>query len=385
MRKLSLLFVMVAMLLVALMPVSAQSEVDIDGDLVLTAFVENIIVFYPENMYRLDIEDKEVVRLAFNEAGTDVISIFTTSRLTALGVDQSALVTVATGLYDLGYEGIGADSPRTSEFVEFMVGGIFPAYFVEASNETTYFAAEIISVFGDYYVLSLTTENQSGLTAADQLYLMGRIRDAMMVDDMVLGVSDMPSEFPTPDVSALVAELQAKLQTRPLPIEARELTQIVTNAEGTLRVSLPASWIAMTDFAFMVSTSQETLDKFNDISIIYEPEEISLQFVTSDLLGFFGVDIPDALTTIALLNFQFENDADVFQYEALNEEGFSIYYTPLTSEFVPKGAFVMVVETGSTPAEQVIIVGVTGDFELNEATLIAIANSLGYVVAEESE
>lgn len=49
MRPFHTLFALLALLLVAIMPIAAQSDpVDIDGDLLLTAFVENIIVFYPE-------------------------------------------------------------------------------------------------------------------------------------------------------------------------------------------------------------------------------------------------------------------------------------------------------------------------------------------------
>lgn len=335
-------------------------------------------------MYRLDREDKEAVRLAFNEAGTDYISIFTTSRLTTLGIDQSALITVATGLYNLAYDGIGADSPRPTEFDDYIVGDIFPAIFIEASNDTSYFAAEIISVFGKYYVLSLTTENQTGLSPADQLYLMGRIRDNMMVDDMVLGNSGMSSSD-TPDMTDIVADLQAKMQTRPLPLDRPEVTQVITNTEGTLSVTIPADWATMTEFALMASTSQETLEQFNDIDYAYAPEDISVQFVTFDLLSVFGMPITDAMNVLALLTMQFENDADVFQYETVNEGDRLIYYTPLTREFVPKGAFVLVVETGSTPEEIAVIIGVTGDFDLNEPTLIAIANSLTYLPVEDSE
>jgi hypothetical protein len=79
------------------------------------------------------------------------------------------------------------------------------------------------------------------------------------------------------------------------------------------------------------------------------------------------------LAVIDNLQAFFETDEPISRYDDWDKEA---YYVPLESRMTPPNAFLIVVELDE--GVMVALLGITGDFDANEAVILAIVNSLEY-------
>jgi len=381
MKKLLLLTLVVMLALVA-MPIFAQEDtppIDPDAEFTESISFDNIEVSYPEGLVTNIIDG--VVVLSFRTA-TDFIRVYPYSTLVALEYDLTDLLTVAQQVYADATD-IIEDAPLAEDVLQAGFDLGFQTYSFNISVGQINVAGYVYAVDdnGEFYAVTLSSLGMSATPYADQLEILFRIVDEIKYNP--IGEASVERY----DVTETVAFITENLQERPLPPadDTTEMEQVVTNEDGNFIATIPSAWVVNLDSGIYISVSQEVLDKFSDITTEYAPDELSVQVAEkADLLNMNLAEV-NALSVFAALYNQFANEGDVFVYEA-QDNGYTIYYTPLTLDSVPEGAFVIVAQVGEAADDVVAIVGVAGDFATVEPTLIAIINRMVYVeVVEEEE
>jgi hypothetical protein len=381
MKKLVLLTLMGLLALVA-MPIFAQSlpePIAPDAPLTEVFSFDNVEVFYPAGLVANTLEG--VVLLQFSTA-TDFIRVYPHTTLVALDYDFTDLLTVAGQVY-ADTTGILEDAPLAEDtLIETTVGMGYSAYMFDVEVGEINMAGYVFDVYGEYYAITLSSLSMSATPYADQRALLSHILDGLYIDGFAIGEGDTEPY----DVSETVAFITENLQDRPLPPtdDTTEMEQVVTGADGNFIFTAPSAWVVNIESGIYLSVSQAVLDRFSDITAEYAPDEVTIQVAEkADLLNMELAEF-NALSVFAALYNQFANEGDVFLYEP-QDNGYTIYYTPLTLDSVPVGAFVMVAQVGDNADDLVAIIGVAGDFATIEPTLIAIINSMGFVEAVEEE
>jgi hypothetical protein len=370
---------MLVMICLFTMPVFAQDD-PIDPDAELTEVFTNadgdITVNYLAGMSIT--ESNYQIFLEFDELSNDYISIATPRAIEFFDIPADTLQTLSESVYNTFIDTIEG-MPSYEEALGEVTVGDYEALTITLEGSGVKVVAYIFALDADstdfFVAILITTETV--FTVDIETAIMERIIQTIVVNDVLVAeVTPSPFVEVTPEpLTVVTPEPEFEFVERPAPIEAIEaveLPQTVTLKDGILTVSLPESWV--TDGDDMVATTEATFALFDGDDVVPVGDAV-LQFSTPTNIKTSPITDINVVSVIEYLQIQLENDLPVYEYSGLP---FVAYYMPLDTDRAPENAFFILVKIGEEPDDILGVSGISGDFDADEATLLAIIGSVLY-------
>ncbi|MCU0481485.1 MAG: hypothetical protein MUE54_09765 [Anaerolineae bacterium] len=331
------------------MPLSAQTEdaTETPDEYTQTYIDGNILIYYPPDMTAST--EADGIYLDFGLGS--FINILT---LSDFGQAQAGdLYDEAKELYDQL-----PDAPPIEVGLESRTLGEYPAYYFTYEMPSVAFYAYIFEI-NQTVLATIFVTMKSDPQIEARIAIMEGIIERMVVGEAVAEMTPEPRE----------------MLSRVVPLdEIAEIELVIPfiSQDETIMASLPADWLINVP-SNLIASNQTMLDSFADITQVAGDEDIAIQMITpSDVLNMPLVDTTP-LAVIDNLQAFFETDEPISRYDDWDKEA---YYVPLESRMTPPNAFLIVVELDE--GVMVALLGITGDFDANEAVILAIVNSLEY-------
>lgn len=376
---------MLVMILLLAMPIFAQDEdiipIDPDGELTetFTNADGDISVSYLAGMGVR--ESDYQIFMDFDLASNDSIIIATPRAIEFFDIPADTIEILSQSVYDTFANFIQESRPLEELVGEATVGDYVATTIAMEGRNGVKVVAYIFAVDAaspEFFVATLISAEF--VFAVDvETAILERIIESLVINEDV-SAEATPSPFIeiTPEVTPEAVMSAVEFVARPAPLEAFEaveLPQSVTLRDGISTINLPESWV--TDGDDMVATNEATLLLF-DGAVVVPVGDVVLQFGTPKNIKSAPLPEYNLVTVIEFLQSLTETNLPVYEYTDLP---FVAYYMPLESDLVPENAFFIFVKIGEEADDILIVSGISGDFDADEATILAIIGSLVYDAA----
>jgi hypothetical protein len=368
-------FILIVAVCCASLPIFAQEEtpappIDPEGEFTEIYTFENITINYPTGLFVTD--GNSQITISFDEASNDYITIAPPSAFELFEIANDTLEIASQSVFATFAAGLDADVTYEDLVTETTIAGLDATYFMLESLGAKIYVYTF-AVGEDIFAVTLITQ-QSAMTA-------DAIGDFETVADFQVAVMVKIVETMTVNGEPIAQEVIAEAteiapvtenETRPLPADVVELGQDVNFVDAGLTFSIPEGWVVDDVDGIVASSDDARATMSGDITIA--EGEIVVQIVSPNRMP----ELPlDKITVENVLEVLLEAypDVAIYQYE---DTAFSTYYVPLIGDLAPEGAFLIVSQLSDNPADVVVLIGLTTDYDSAEATLFSILGTLVY-------
>ncbi|MDX2077987.1 MAG: hypothetical protein SFZ02_16275 [bacterium] len=369
-------FILILALFCASLPIFAQEEtpappIDPEGEFTEVYTLENITINYPTGLFVSDSQSQ--ITIDFDGTSTDYITIAPPAAFDLFEIPNDTLQVASQNIFNTFSGGLGADVTYDDIVTETTLAGLDATYFMLEANGAKIYVY-IFAVGEEIFAATLITQEVAISadaigdyeTVADfEVALMVKIIETMTVD----------GEPIAQEVSAEATDIApvTEFETRLVPADVVELGQEVAFVDAGLTFSIPAEWV-VDDVQMIVATSDVALASMSSGETPTTQDEIVIQIISPNRMPELPLDKITAENVLQVLLESYP-DATKYQYQ---DTTFPTYYVPLVGDNVPLGAFLIVTQLSENPADVLVVIGLTLDYDTAEPTLFSILNTVVY-------
>lgn len=332
--------------------------------------LDNLTIQYPSELVVSD--DGAQIVFDFDGTGTDIIILYTPTALEALKLPADSLDSASDMFmeflrttYISPSDGYASNSSETT-----FLG--HDAYLFEVDSVKDMYGY-LFEVDGVYYALMLvTTGTVSSLE--EQSAILEQMGATLMLDEVSIVVEITP---PT-----ILSE--ADILPRDLPQTNPDilLSQVVALHGDTVMVNIPENWEVSIERG-SVFTNSALMDAVNegDTTYPFEADDVLIQMM-SPLDVHFMIDPFTPLTLANMLIDLNEGTIAITIYEYANVPA-PTYYLAVSGENIPQETFLLVQNIPDSE-DWMMFIGVAGNYEAQEALILAIMDTVVYKSTEST-
>jgi hypothetical protein len=330
----------------------------------------NLAIQYPEGMVASD--DGTQIMFDIGDNSTDIIFLYTPAALEALEIPtddiddaSDAFTNVIRDTY------INPPNSYVSNASETTFLGR-DAYLHEVKSGNLVMYGYLFDVDGAFYAIMLITTNAVSPIEEQRAVLEDMAQTITLDDQSIIAEIILPTPLTNDDILS-----------RELPTTDIALTQTVLlfkNYPDSIAVSIPQTW-SLREVEGSLFSNTDFLEIYMSelLDYTFTADDVILQFFLPSILTSIQFDTRDPL---ALINeMALNNDMPIVAVYYYDDAPMPTYYFPLTGKNFPIGAFIILRQLPDIQ-DWLLIFGVAGDYDAQEALILAILDSLVYIPAE---